>query len=195
MTKLGGSLDELMESRAKAFSLQKVCIFGIYTLKALKALHRFGFVHNDIKPANILLCEDTNSKSPITLIDFGLSTPFEGMDKTHLPMSSCHFKGNIAFSSANALRSRTTSRRDDLISLVYLMLYMHRGSLIFLGIDQANSSVEDLVLAKEETSPKEMCSKKSIALLPFVEYVFSLGYEQDPDYDLMETMLHFCLEE
>ena len=40
--------------------------------KALKQLHSLGYVHNDIKPANIML-KDKTYKNP-KLIDFGLST-------------------------------------------------------------------------------------------------------------------------
>ena len=41
------------------------------------------------------------------------------------------FNGNLAFCSKNAMNFSVTSRRDDLISLTYMLLYMHQGKLLF----------------------------------------------------------------
>ena len=40
------------------------------------------------------------------------------------------FRGNMEFASPNQMKFYTTSRRDDLISLFYLMIYMlKRGQM------------------------------------------------------------------
>lgn len=68
----------------------------------------------------------------INIIDFGFATRYkekitgELISKKSLPT----FKGNAAFASLNQMKFRSTCRRDDLISLFYLMTYMlHDGKM------------------------------------------------------------------
>ena len=65
-------------------------------------------------------------KVDISIVDFGFVTRFmDDANKKHLPVQNVKvFRGNIMFASPNQLNFRATSRRDDLISLVYLIIYM-----------------------------------------------------------------------
>lgn len=94
-------------------------------------LHKAGYTHNDIKPGNIMIDKskiDSNSCVKATLIDFGFAQKFVNSEREHMKMKSLEtFKGNISFSSLNQMNFSTTSRRDDLISLSYLMLVMLNG--------------------------------------------------------------------
>ena len=87
-----------------------------------------GWIYNDLKLENILIgdCNDSSqSLDKITLIDFGLCTRYLDESGLHIKQSTQkHFKGNIAMASVNAMNFNTVSRRDDLISLCYLMVYM-----------------------------------------------------------------------
>jgi hypothetical protein len=68
----------------------------------------------------------------VTLIDYGLSSIYIDSEKKHLPQEkSQKFKGNINFASRNAFLGKTLSRRDDLISLCYLLIYLMDGDLSF----------------------------------------------------------------
>lgn len=44
-------------------------------------------------------------------------------------------KGNVAFASHNVMNGIVPSRRDDLISLTYMLLYMLIGSFQFLSVN------------------------------------------------------------
>lgn len=48
-------------------------LIGHFLLKTLKKLHKLGYTHNDIKPANIMFGEK-DGKWQVYLIDFGLAT-------------------------------------------------------------------------------------------------------------------------
>ena len=70
------------------------------------------------------------------LIDFGLITDYLDKDGNHIEESLANsgnnnFAGNVAFCSKNAMNFMRLSRRDDLISLTYMLLYMHQGRLAF----------------------------------------------------------------
>ena len=95
-------------------------------ITALEELHSKGYTHNDIKPDNILM---KNKK--LTLIDFGCSTQFmesgRHIGKNKVP----HFQGNYMFSSINQMTFTVTSRKDDLVSLCYLLIYLLNGRKLF----------------------------------------------------------------
>jgi hypothetical protein len=62
------------------------------------------------------------------LIDFGHSREIQNDDGTHIKREKNQpFIGNYIFASHNAFLNRTQSRRDDLISLCYLLVYLLDG--------------------------------------------------------------------
>ena len=76
--------------------------------------------------------DDMFEKSHINLVDFGFATSYlaDGK-KEHIQKSEvAFFRGNFIFSSINQLKYRTTSRRDDIHSLFYLIVYLlNKGHL------------------------------------------------------------------
>lgn len=97
-------------------------------LDALEALHSIGYVHNDIKPDNIMftpqLIKNQVFLGNIKLIDFGFATKYiSKTSKQHIKSSLVdEFKGNVMFSSLDQMSFQSTSRRDDLISVCYMLL-------------------------------------------------------------------------
>jgi len=93
--------------------------------------------YNDLKLDNILVGEGTpETQHLIKLVDFGLATPFIDSQGNHIQFEKrSDFVGNLAMSSYNAMNFNTLSRRDDLISLTYLLVYMIQGHLEFLNVD------------------------------------------------------------
>ena len=81
------------------------------------------YTYNDLKLDNIMINRKTMRTA---LIDFGFIKPFVGADGEHINKESKRdtFEGNMLFSSLNQLQFRSTSRRDDLQSLSYLMIYL-----------------------------------------------------------------------
>src|SRR5215469_15243479 len=63
-----GSLDDLMESQRRLPEHQVLDI-GIQIARGLRAAHRKGLIHRDVKPANILFVDEQAAK----IVDFGLA--------------------------------------------------------------------------------------------------------------------------
>ena len=60
----------------------------------------------------------------IYLIDLGLASKFTDEQGRHIPLGSdINFKGNIMFSIKNAFAGITQTRRDDIVSLGYLLSF------------------------------------------------------------------------
>ena len=103
----------------------------------MESIHQAGYIYNDLKPDNILLdygldlekLSKSGKNLNINVIDFGFSTrnvvksTGKHIEKSRLDT----FRGNMIFASINQLNFFSTSRRDDLISLVYLLIYFLRG--------------------------------------------------------------------
>lgn len=85
-----------------------------HLVRSLEVLHTIGRVHNDIKPENAM----TTQKGQTVLIDFGMSEKFSDEDTV------TQFQGNLLFASLDKLHFRNPTRKDDLVSLAYMMMYM-----------------------------------------------------------------------
>lgn len=96
----------------------------IQLIDRIRVIHSLGFVHNDIKLDNILIGHTDSSL--IHLIDFGLSVSYLQEDgRTHVEKyNEEKFSGNILFASLNSCRGNNKSRRDDMESIIYVMLYL-----------------------------------------------------------------------
>ena len=73
---------------------------------------------------------DYTDEQNINLIDFGFATKYminnEHIKKTKVDI----FRGNIMFASLSQLDFNITSRRDDLISLCYMVVYiLNKGTI------------------------------------------------------------------
>ena len=118
----------------------------------------------------------------LKLIDFGLCTNYLDENGNHIAKSALGFRGNIAFSSPNAMMNNSTSRRDDLVSLAYLLLYLHNSTLAFFGINQTESEFQEILDAKLNCSTQALCGKKSEELLAFVNEIFNMRFDTTPNY-------------
>ena len=130
----GSSLKEILqtdrtieENKQNSFCSQKCAIqIGIELTKIIKQFHELGFLHLDIKPDNVLIGEKDNQQ--LCLIDYGISEKYTDENDKHRPQENLeHISGNLVFISKNALEFKTQSRRDDLICLLYMLIFFVEG--------------------------------------------------------------------
>lgn len=115
------------------------------------------------------------------LTDFSFCSDYLDASGTHISESSVNsFKGNIAFGSVHAMDFKTPSRRDDLISLTYLLIYMVQGNLSIIdNVTQLSQSdsFNKILNAKKEASPESLCqSERAAPFYPFIKEVHSLSF-------------------
>ena len=87
---------------------------GRQLLRSLEFLHNIGRVHNDIKPENVM----SSKNGSTVLIDFGMSEKYTDQDQDSV------FQGNLLFASLDKLNFKKTTRKDDLVSLAYMMMFL-----------------------------------------------------------------------
>ena len=90
-------------------------------------IHRAGYIHNDIKPNNILVgqnskADDQNKR--VRLIDFGLVTKYKDAQGNHISEDSeiGVFSGNFLYANLDSLNGKYPSRKGEMISLGYCLL-------------------------------------------------------------------------
>ncbi len=91
-------------------------------LRALRPLHRSGLVHGDLKPANVMICADGQTR----LIDFALAGTLRTGAAT-LPT------GTLRYISPEMLEGRVPDGRGDLYSLGVMLVEMMTGRPLFEG--------------------------------------------------------------
>ena len=81
------------------------------------------------------------------------------------------------------------SRRDDFISLVYILLYMVTGNFKFLSINK-NAKFDEISYMKHIATANTLCSKqKCIPFYEFVKEVLSIKFEDEPNYESLKHKL------
>jgi casein kinase I family protein HRR25 len=184
---LGQSLQSL-KNKFSVFSLKLVLQIGIQVINLLKTIHEKGLVHRDIKPDNFLLSTKPNDKN-IYIIDFGFCKSYL-IDGKHMPYKQTHnLIGSNTYASINAHNFIELSRRDDLESLGYMLIYFHLGAL---GWQQQNEEKNDRVkylkaYITESTQLPEV-------LRAYMIYVRNLTFEETPDYTFIMNRFKIELE-
>ncbi len=188
MQLLGKSLENLIkESEDKKLSLKTVCLIGLEIVPILKFIHDKHIIHRDIKSDNFAIGYEDPCQ--IYILDFGLAKKYRS-SKTlkQIPMIK-HSKltGTARYASINALKGYEQSRRDDLESLGYVLVYLLKGSLPWQGmVAKTKEEKYAKILSKKiNISTEKLLKNYPQELIDYLKYCKMLQYEQDPDYEYL----------
>jgi len=164
------------------YSLQMIC--------RIEDIHNKGIIHRDIKPDNFLL--DDNEKC-IYLIDFGLSKSFKNEKGEHIKLRNDNsLLGTFDYVSINIHNGITASRRDDIESIGYILLYLFIGFLPWKNIDFNNNN-------EEEKNNKILEFKKNInygdynipgEFIIYINYCRNMKFDDKPNYNYLKCLLY-----
>ena len=189
MELLGDSL-EFNFTIKKKFSVKTVAMVGYQILSILEFIHDKHIIHRDIKPANLVM--GLKEKNAILyLLDFGLAKKFRS-SKTLMQYPYIRKKkmtGTARYASIHAMEEMEQSRRDDLESTAYVLLYFLRGSLPWQGlkIKSKENRYKKIMVKKKEIKSEELCETFPEEFKYFVDYVRNLGYTENPDYEKLRN--------
>ena len=198
MELMGKSLENIFEnSYPKRFSVNCVAKLGLQMIDILEYIHDMHIIHRDIKPDNFVLGRGDKSKH-LFLLDFGLAKKYRS-SKTlkHYPMiKRKNLTGTARYASINALNGLTQSRRDDLESVGYVLLYFLRGKLPWQGIHVKNKEdrYHRIMEIKIETSPEELCKGFPREFQEYIRYCRGLEYKEDPEYNYFKKLFNNVLK-
>ncbi|XP_078431282.1 casein kinase 1-like protein HD16 [Wolffia australiana] len=187
MDLLGPCLWEAWVSSGRRMSSQMVACIAAESIAIFAEMHSKGFVHGDVKPDNFLFGRPcTPQANKLFLIDLGLATRWrDSSSGQHVEYDQRpdFFRGTSRYASVHAHLGRTSSRRDDLESLAYTLIFLHTGSLPWSSIDGEKNDKSFLVCQKKmETSPEMLCLTCPSPFKEFLEAVVNLKFDEEPDY-------------
>lgn len=190
MELLGLSLEKLFTKLNRKFSLKTVLMIGKSALLRIQVMHHKHLIHRDIKPDNFI----TDKKlSKIYLIDYGLSKEYRN-PKTliHRPIKlDKNLTGTARYASLNTHNGIEQSRRDDLESLGFMLVYFLKGRLPWQGLkaETKGEKYAKIKAVKNETSIFELCEDLPNEIYLFLIHVRNLSYDECPDYAYLESIL------
>ncbi|OWM73420.1 casein kinase 1-like protein HD16 isoform X2 [Punica granatum] len=191
MDMLGPSLWDVWNTSGQAMSSEMVACIAVEALSILERMHARGYVHGDVKPENFLLGQpSTAQEKKLFLVDLGLATKWRDGASGHHVEYDQHpdmFRGTVRYASVHAHLGRTASRRDDLESLAYTLIFLHRGRLPWQGYQGDNKSF--LVCKKKmATSPEMLCCFCPSPLKQFLEIVVNMKFDEEPNYSKLISL-------
>ena len=198
MELLGKSLEDIFENvlEKKNMSLRCVCNLGIQMIEILEFIHNKNVIHRDIKPDNFLMSNGSNKY--LYLLDYGLAKKYRETNKSkHFPlMQGKKLTGTARYASVNALNGVTQSRRDDLESVGYVLLYFLKGKLPWQGLMIKNKEerYNRIMEIKRDIKSDELCKYCPNEFQQYIDYIRKLKYEQDPDYEMLKNLFKNALK-
>ncbi|VDK20517.1 unnamed protein product [Taenia asiatica] len=190
MDLLGPSLEELFNFCSRCFTMKTVLMLVDQMLWRLEFIHARHFIHRDIKPDNFLMGIGKHCNK-LFIIDFGLAKKFRDA-RTHQHISYKENKaltGTARYASINAHAGIEQSRRDDLESLGYVIMYFLCGSLPWQGL-RANTKkqkYERIHEKKVSTSIESLCRGFPPEFALYLTHVRNLSFDATPDYTLYRS--------
>jgi len=168
LVKLKGPLD-----------LKVVLQIGIQVIKRIQTLHGKYLLHRDVKPDNYML----DSNKQLFLIDFGLCKRYDhnGVHIEEKQITS--MVGSINFVSLNVHKGIEPSRRDDVESCIYIIIYLllNRNLPWLLEKD-----IKKIACIKEQLTNNELVP---IFIKNMLENIRELAFNSEPDYGELISIL------
>ena len=197
MQLMGKSLEDIINIRQK-FSVKTTAMLGYQMITVLKFIHDRHIIHRDMKPDNFVMgYDDKNAR--LYLLDFGLAKKYRS-SKTLIQYPYIKKKkltGTARYASIHALEEMEQSRRDDLESAGYVMMYFLRGSLPWQGlrIKTKEDRYKKILEKKKETTSDELCKNFPEEFKYYIDYTKNLGYSENPDYEKLKKNFIILIRE
>lgn len=199
ITKFDYDLEFVYSQNKRKFSLQTIVTIGVLMLDILEKFHNMGYVHNDMKPQNIMTKMPTsgpqtgagNSANQLFLIDFGLTTA----QSDH---SKYKFKGTPYFASNSALQKIGTGPKDDVESLMYILVYLYMGELpwprdlpVLKDDIMSNMAIQNCINAR---NPYALCCEMEPEFAMMLSHLQELSHKKKPNYKMLRSQFEVIKE-
>jgi len=175
---------------------------GRQMLQRVRSVHACGMLHRDVKPDNFLFARTPildlsrraakqSHEAPIPLlylIDFGMAKrikdPIDAVENRLVPLI-----GSPRYASVFAHRGEPLGRRDDLISMMYSLMYVaNGGALPWQGYTE-----REIYYIKDNMTPIEICAglheRHATQWAAILELLYAMKAQQTPDYDAIASQL------
>ena len=199
MTLLGENISERRATADKRFSATTVALLSLQMIDAIEHMHNAGYIHRDIKPSNF--CVGFGEAQPrCYIVDFGLARRWRlPSGEVRPPRESVDFRGTCRYASKHSHLGEELGRRDDLWSLLYMLLELLGGELPWHALKE-----RDTVLRMKQAHEVEMAAASEASyvlssvrmpggLVSMIAHLRDLGYADAPDYEKLRGIFRAML--
>ncbi|PWA21926.1 hypothetical protein CCH79_00015666 [Gambusia affinis] len=215
MELLGPSLEDLFNFCSRKFSLKTVLLLADQMISRIEYIHSKNFIHRDVKPDNFLMGLGKKGNL-VYIIDFGLAKKYrDARTHQHIPYrENKNLTGTARYASINThlgigkfpllassltappplhaseFSSTEQSRRDDLESLGYVLMYFNLGSLPWQGLKAATKRQKyERISEKKMSTPIEvLCKGYPSEFSTYLNLCRSLRFDDKPDYSYLRQL-------
>ncbi|CAO4360864.1 hypothetical protein L5515_000738 [Caenorhabditis briggsae] len=192
MELVGKSLSDLKSERQdKVFSFATGLGVASQCLEAVEELHKYGFIHRDLKPQNYA-CGLDDKRHLIYILDFGIARKYlNTKNELKTPRETVGFKGTVRYAPIACHRNIEMAPKDDVESWFYLLI-----DLILVGsVPWRKLTDKHEVLKMKEECRKDKRSllyngiKQTTELNKILDYIDSRAYQDRLDYQFIYKSL------
>jgi len=193
MELLGENLETIFNSFHKKFKLGTILKIGCDMINIIEKVHNCGIIHRDIKTNNFMFGVG-DKKYDLFILDFGLSKKFFKNNKHIEYKTNKSLVGTARYTSINIHLGIEPSRRDDLESICYMLLFFLKGELPWQGLKkQKNTDHLELIgEVKLSTSTKSLCKDTPKYFNNIIDYIRKLSFDERPDYMMIREQFIEC---
>ena len=199
MDLLGANLEDILQdTKIKKFSL-KTCLMTLkQIIERLKIIHKEGIIHRDLKPENLLVTKNIRD-GLIYLIDYGLSKKYKHVkNDIHITFRNDRpLTGTLRYISINTHKGFEQSRRDDIESACYIIIYFLNGKLNWDGIKckTKEEKIQKIMEKKEEFKNNKEYKNLHPSFSQIMQYIYNLNFEEKPNYEYIFGVINKGLEQ
>lgn len=191
MQLLGPSLEDMLNKYNRKLKLESVLTLGEQLMNIMESVHKIGYIHRDIKPNNFLIGLG-NSQSQVFITDFGLSGRYVRNGK-HIRMNvKKSLIGTARYASINMHNGYEPSRRDDLESIGYMLVYLLIGKLPWQGMKKNGRTKKEYLNMignkKKITSLSSLCVGLPMCFAMYIQYCRSIQFDETPNYHYLKSL-------
>jgi serine/threonine protein kinase len=185
---LGPSLYDLFKFCGRKFTLKTVLMLADQLLARLEYIHSKNILHRDIKPANFVMGLDMQELNQVYIIDFGLAKRY--CDSNSASVQCRSLTGTARYASIVSHLGMELSRRDDLESLGFVLIYFALGRLPWQGLKAStrNEFHSMIMQMKMDTPVEVLCKSLPTEFATYLNYCRTLRFRQKPDYNFLRQL-------
>jgi len=185
MDLLGPSLEDLFNFCGRRFTMKTVLMLADQMISRIEWVHNKNFIHRDLKPDNFLMGIGRHCNK-VFAVDFGLAKKYrDSRTRQHIPYrEDKNLTGTARYASVNAHMGIEQSRRDDMESLGYVLMYFNRTALPWQGLKAATKKQKyEKISEKKMSTPVDvLCKGYPAEFAMYINYCRGLRFEEAPDY-------------
>ena len=177
------SITKLVQKYGR-LSIKTVLLLGIQMIERIQTLHNHYLIHRDIKPDNFMI-NISDKTNKIFLIDFGFCKRYNYEGKHIEFKRTTSLIGTPNYVSLNVHNSAEPSRRDDIESCLYVMIFMLFGKIFSTEQVQIQTQTQTQIntnTLKILVAKKEQLTNIPRFLVIAFNYVRTIKFEEEPDY-------------